>query len=371
MSRLRLIGIASDQARLERLAQTLCAASYLCDIDVGTPQSDQSDAPDADASPQEPPARIIDIICWTNASVGPEGAELQERAVSLKESNDYLGLLLDDVTVPEAVTSAQDVRLIGWDVPDDQQRLAPLIEALKERIEGRAAQAPAVAATLATIASALRASFRMLGEMRAALSIIKGRLKALGILGVLGFLAATFSFFFGDVFGASEKICSIRTFKSICRDRGWGNVPSLAQEAEWEAAKRGSNCRAFAEIAARGGPLAEEANRRLDLVKMEPGLDKMELGFDVLNSERPFPSEAAARSDLAKRALAIAEEKCHGLDQTMFEKSGPAQFRQREDSLICETSGGGYVCKASGDALCPITNPVAIETCPPPKPAKE
>lgn len=367
MSRLRLIGIASDQARLGRLAQTLCAASYRCDIDIGTPQSAQGAAPGDGASPEEPPARIIDIICWTQASVGPEGAELQERAVTLKESNDYLGLLLDDVMVPEAVTSAQDVRLIGWDLPDDQQRLAPLIEALKQRIEGRAAQAPALAA----IGGALRATLRMLGEMRAALSIIKGRLRALGILGVLGFLAATFSFFFGDVFGASEKICSIGTFKSICRDHGWGHVPTLAQEREWAAAKNGSSCQAFADIHARGGPYAEEAKRRLDLPKMQPGPEKTEIGMDVPISEKPFPSEAAARSDLAKRALAIAEEKCHGLDQTMFKKAGPAQFRQREGSLICEAISGGYVCKASGDALCPITNPVAIETCPPPKPAKE
>jgi hypothetical protein len=365
MISLRLIGIVADQPRLDRLAASLVAHGYACEIDVGdAPPATVVEPPSGDPNaPIAESVAAVDIICWTRASVGDAGAALKVRAISLKAGNDYLGLLLDDVEVPAEVISAQDVRLIGWKSPESG--LSPLIKALDARINtenGRSGLGAVGLAALGTMMAATLASLRTVAD---ALGGLRKKVN-LGLAVSLGTFALGAFGFFANFVGTQEAICSTSALKPICRSLDLGNLPTVAEEKAWQTAKRGSECGAFEDIYGGGGVFAAEAKRRLDLARFDPELETIPLPMSVSVAQTSLPTESQARSEIAERAQVEATRMCSRNSQSFGGETAPGKFKA-DAPPSCYAADGGFLCSVSGQALCNFLIPGQIRKCPPMK----
>lgn len=345
MNSLRLIGIAVDRERLARLAGKLELAGYSCALDLGEGE--------ADLSLSEPAS--FNIICWTSNSVGPAGVTLQQRAAEVKEQNAYLGLLLDKVMPPESVRAAQDIDMAGWDETNQQAKLGPLLDALRERID---AGPRSVVDRLLLVP--LRSVFQ-------AIVRIERRLASVQKLAILSLLFAAFSLF-SNIWGTQDVVCSVGLLKGPCRMFNLGNLPSDQEQTEWAMAWQGTDCKAFEAYLQKYGPtapFANDARQRLALFREveAPVRRTISLPLSVPWSNDIQPTIETARVDLDRRASLDAARHCSMSAQALAGEWARGRF-EREGKLECDERDDGFACRARGFAQCSFLMPAQVRTCP-------
>ncbi len=362
MNTLCLVGIARDETRLERLAEALRRAGFLCSTDVGAPQTVPTASLEHGLAFATPPTAVINLVCWTRASVCGEVAELQARVKWFGDDGDYISLLLDDVAAPDSIVPAPIFRVVLQDPEEDQQSLAPLVEYLRGQIEVPSMQAPTAA--LADLQKKSSQTLKTGKEIIAKIIGLRAWMKA-GTVGVFLVTVTGLFGFFADVIGTQGVICSIPLVTETCASRGWGNVPTKAEKHEWEIANPSIDCAVFLGIYERGGHFAIEAKRRLDSARYSPGRDDDRFPIMVPYTEPPVASKIVARSEVLSRAQVLSSEMCALHAQNFVGQAEPGRFQQNGD-IECETRGGGYACTIDGVAVCAFIKRNIIETCSPP-----
>jgi hypothetical protein len=360
MATLRLIGIAQDVPLLKRLAYALRGTNFLCVIDAGSPPPTATSPFDQDSNSTKPQSIVIDIVCWTQASVDDERAELQERAKGLSEGEGYVSLLLDDVEAPEFALPSRTFRVNLRDPASDPKVLVPVVEWLRSQNDVTKERERASA-----LANLRKISNETLLFCKDSISKIASVHKKVQF-GLASLLLVTFTGaygFFADVVGTQDKICSIQLINETCANHGWGNVPTKAERLEWEDAKKGDDCAVFLKIYARGGHFADEAKRRFDSAKYSD--DSVENRFPLLipYTEPPLEAEHMARAEVLVRADLLASEMCALHAQNFVKEDAPGRFEPKGD-IQCVARGGGHACSVDGVAVCSFTKKNIVEACP-------
>ena len=86
-------------------------------------------------------ARCV-IVAWSKGAVGPQGHFVRDEATRAYRRGTYLPICLDTVDVPLGFGEVQALSLKGWRGNPHDPRVASLLEAVADRVSGRAA-APA------------------------------------------------------------------------------------------------------------------------------------------------------------------------------------------------------------------------------------
>ena len=372
MTDLILNGLTADRDRMERLCRAVGQLGYACRLmlwsDTGV-VAPQSECEEAGGGPNAPTA--VEIICWTKLSIGAEGKLLQEHAVALKEEQRYLGLLLDEISPPAAVTGAQDISLHDWEAAADAAALAPLREALAEKLNrssDNGAQRSAVMLLFAQIRAlnweGIKAQIVALTER---IRRMHASIKALGVLGVLTFSLAAFGFF-GGFKQNTENVCRYGWVEGMCRTLDIGNLPSQEELDEWARIEPGSSCEAFDHYLMQYGAEAEFA----DEAQLRRNQAQGAFGEQPMRVERPIsfspadrqPSRAAAIEALKARAQTEAESYCRITAQNFEGEARPGTFSMAGEPT-CVSDGERFDCQANGIVECTFIVADMGRTCPP------
>lgn len=239
MLKVKLLGVPKDRARMTVLASQLTNMSFVCEVETRGNRSRRRDFSEND------PPNCVYIVCWTAHSISQEGSKVQQLAISLKEQNRYVGVILDDVSPPESVSEAQDVRLIGWDSPVAAESLSPLLNLLNELLDRRSTEERGA---IARIIPSLKGIAVAVGRIQA-------RLKAIGFVSVITLALGLFGLY-SNWIGSQDSICQATGVKRLCQTWGLGHLPSEADEATWRKISSGNLCGPFEQYLESNGPSA-------------------------------------------------------------------------------------------------------------------
>ena len=170
--------------------------------------------------------------------------------------------------------------------------------------------------------------------------------------------------FAGDFFGAADRLCANSPWFGACRSVGIGRVPTLAEEAQWAAATKGTDCEAFEQIYARQGFYSAQAKARFDLATY-PTVPKPLVIPRTSPPTDPRPSEAEAASLAIEAANADAKQACETFEQSTGKQLAPSRFQSTAPPR-CERYSDGFVCTMSGKAICSFAGHDAKQVCPVP-----
>jgi hypothetical protein len=350
--RVRLLGTPNDREELERLARRLAEHGIEADPDLRGPRSTRP----LKFEPDKEGQAVRYAVCWTIAALGEDGKRIRECAIELKVRNAYLGLLLDDVSPPDEVQGADDVKLVGWlSAKEDSAG----IEALRSRLEA-AGKIPGPQAGLAVALAQIAGSLRRISR----------RLKAVGIVGMLTFAVGVFGVY-SNWIGSQDSLCRQPGIGRLCRSIGAGHLPSDAEQSEWNRIARGSSCEAIESYLRRYGHDAaflKAASLRLDLAREVSADREMLLPLRIPFEQTDHPTRADAEANLRRRAATEAESYCASYGQAFEGVARPGQF-VAGGPPNCEGRPGRYLCGIGGQAKCVFRVAGAARVCPPRDPA--
>ena len=345
MTKLVLIGVPQDAERLAALTERLCPIGYACEVQL-VPSAGDVAAPEGQTE-------ALAAICWTTNSVGPAGAGLQAYAASLAKEGRYLGLLLDGVTVPLVVATAQDVSLVGWEANPEASAFANLAVALEKRGDAQR--------------SLLAGIFSRLGELIDRLRHYHATLKDIGILAVVGSLIAAAVYL--GLFPQNVQVCRWPAASGMCRALHIGNPPAKDDAPTWAAIQSGSDCGAIEGYLRKFGPTAlhaADASLRLSVPVLgeAKGEKAMRMPVSVTTMDRPSASMDAARAAFEAVATDKARKTCGDYAQSYSGIAKPGTF-DADGEVRCSETYGGYACIQSGYAQCVFIDAQPTKTCPP------
>lgn len=372
MTDIVLNGLAADRDRMLRLCSAVAKLGYQCRVELWGDVSGIASKTSCEETYNEAEApALVEIICWTTASVGTEGNTLQSHAVILKEEQRYLGLLLDEVSPPSAVTGAQDISLHDWDAATDAAALEPLHAALAEKFSSHLDNRDERSATSLLLAQlklfnwlSLKAQMKALARRVRRMHAL---LKAVGVLGTLTFMLAAFGFL-GGVEGNAKNICRFGWVASACRALDIGDLPSQSELADWARAERGSSCEAIEQYRRLYGAQAEfadEAQLRLAQSQSAFGEQTLQLERSVAFSPSDRKaSRAAAIQAMMARAASETVSFCRMAAQNFEGEARPGIFSVAGEP-DCISDGERFDCRANGTAKCTFIVADMNRTCPP------
>lgn len=285
-------------------------------------------------------ARCV-IVVWSQLSVGPAGEFVHEEAGLAKTRGVLLPVRIDRVTPPLGFGQLQALDLIRWRGDVRDLRFGDVVAAAKAVLEGGPRPAPKAPAQ---------------------------RLRRVSALTVGGLAVTLLLGFMGDVAGLQAGGCRIPGIRAGCAALGLGGVPTRAEEARWSGRTPG-DCSALRDYVDRfpNGAYADEAARRLAAVRHVDDtswtLEERRLPLTVRPTLTGLGSEAAARTDAVRRALAEARSLCES-----YEAAG-----DRLDSVSteshewrCSQRAGGTACGFDGQVVCHIAvrSVIPRQVCP-------
>lgn len=285
-----------DEARVARLVQALEGAGLSLWWDRGLPGGEEWRANIETALD----ATKVVLVCWTHASVGPEGGFVRDEASRAKGR--LVPVMLErGVRLPLGFGQVQAIDLSHWHGNARDPFFQDLLALLRARLDGAPAPKPKGPAHRA---------FRRF--------VYSGGL-ATAALALTGFLWSTPA--------ARESICTLPVAQ-----------PKLSRGC----------CRAG---------FTQKSFVRDTAYTLAP----VEKTGYLRQSEQFFPSEAAARLDVAARLDTDAAQLCAIGDQQFERVASVAAVVTRHD---CRKTAAGWTCAADYRATCAVERREIVQRCP-------
>ena len=282
------------------------------------------------------------VVVWTRRSVGPDGEFVRDEATRAKARGVLVPVLLDKVSPPLGFGEIQAVDLSRWKSDPENPHLLDLVNACRAKLA-----APPLSKTLRD---------RLLRRLAAGSGLS-------ALVAILWTVA-------GNLFGVQQSVCQIPVgqpaLSDACGAIGMGDRPTRSERLAW-AALPPHSCPALRDFVARypSGAYARTATNMLVAAR-----DGRAAGFTasprsargyVRQSERPFPTAAAAQADAQARAADDARDvTCapQGADERL---TGVNVTTHRFD---CRASPlGGQVCADDYAVARRIESRALTETC--------
>jgi TIR domain len=273
------------------------------------------------------------VVVWSHGSVGPEGEFVRDEAARAKGRGILVPTRLDKVMPPLGFGEIQAVDLSGWRGNPNDPSLRDLVEAVKAKLDGRAAP-PA------------KAPGRRLLR-RAAI----GTSSTAVLMSALAFA--------GNMFATQDRFCTIPIgqpgLSDACGAVHVGGRPSYAERLAW-AKRRPGSC-ADLQAIIKDFPDGAYRSKAADLLQAAAVSSASPFAPDprtargyVRQSMSGFGSAAAAQADATTRAIEDAKETT----------CAPVDANERLDGVEiasttfdCRPSPlGGTVCAADYVATC-------------------
>ena len=159
-------------------------------------------------------ARCV-VVCWTQASTGPDGAYVREEAERAKARGALLPVLLDPVSPPFGFGEVQALNLQGWLGGGKEAQWEHFVATVRAFVSGQPPPKPPKPAIWRWSAISAGAG---------AFALMVG--------------------FINDVQGLQSSLCRADSMRGLCRSLGLGGVPSPEEEKAWTAARKTRSARA-------------------------------------------------------------------------------------------------------------------------------
>ena len=182
------------------------------------------------------------VVCWTEASVGPEGTYVREEAERAKARGVLLPVLLDRVDPPFGFAEVQALDLVDWKGSAHDPRCRHIVATARAIAHGQPRPKPP------------RRRIWRWGAVGATAALVAG---------VVGFIQ--------DISGLQLTLCRWNRLSGVCRALSLGGLPSVAEEKAWQDARAhtdGEGYRAYLQ-AYPGGAFAAQAHALLAACRKE------------------------------------------------------------------------------------------------------
>lgn len=350
---LHLHGVEDDRARLKRLAKRLRRLGIDCSLTLW--RLDRKVQPRGGSPEHEAPseAGAQNTICWTRRSIDLHQQALHGFAIACKTQGSYLGLILDDVTPPQTVTGAEDIKLVGWDWAEGGRTVAPLLDFLqiRRRYQG----------------GMLSGLTRGIGRVWSAMVDIYDRLERVYVISIISLLIATFGFL-GGLIGNTTGMCMLPGIRSGCAWAGIGSAPTDAQTAEWKRIETTKDCKileAYRDRIGQDGPYAATIERRLTIKRPVEGVKVNVTELTLPYWEQAFqPTREKAVAALNAAAGSEARKLCERQAQSFLGLAGPGSYTLQSPAS-CVQDAEGQRCSASIEVTCRFRAKDEGAICPP------
>lgn len=276
-------------------------------------------------------ARCV-IVCWSEASVGPEGGFVRDEAGRALRRGVLLPILLDGVSPPLGFGEVQAIGLIGWHGKMRDPRIVDVIETARAIVEGRQRPKPKAAA-------------------------IKAR-RVVGATGIAALLFAALAFA-GDIAGTQRAVCKAPGLREVCAQSGLGGVPTKQETEVFAAAKLradGDGFRQYLKDYPVGG-FADEARSLLaacrEVIDESWKPEQRRLPLFLARVETPSDSEGAAQAAARQAGEPESRRSCGAYVQSdahRLERSAINVATWR-----CDQRPSGWHCGFDGEAICELS----------------
>lgn len=269
------------------------------------------------------------VVCWTTASIGPEGAFVREEAERAKARGVLLPVLLDPVAPPFGFGEVQGLDLMGWSGRCTEPRWQHVV------------------ATVRAIAA---------GEPRPKPPL--DRIRHWSAVGATATIVAAALGFINDALGLQGALCATDSLRSTCRSLGLGHVPSLAEEQVWANAQRrpdGDGYRDYLQNYPQGA-YAQAALARLAACRNVPteNWQKRDDALPLFMGAGPSAAtEVAARKAALPHVLGDAQDIVCGV----YQKADAYKLRGvriEEGGWRCQDTSLGWRCGYEGKVVCEV-----------------
>jgi hypothetical protein len=269
------------------------------------------------------------VVCWTEASVGPEGTYVREEAERGKARGILLPVLLDHVDPPFGFAEVQALDLINWKGTARDPRCRHVVATARAIAHGKPRPKPPTR-----------------------------KVKRWGAVGATAALVAAGVGFIQDISGLQLTLCRSNRLRPVCRVLGLGGLPSPAEERMWQDAQRRTDGEGYRQILREypDGVFAKQAQARLAACRQEQ-VERWEkrsqsLPIVVLRDMRGAASQAAAREMATLRVEAESRRACGaflGSDAYRLQDA-----RVSGDGWRCENAPTGWHCGFDGEVICDL-----------------
>ena len=273
-------------------------------------------------------ARCV-VVCWTQASTGPDGAYVREEAERAKARGALLPVLLDPVSPPFGFGEVQALNLQGWQGGGKDAQWVHFVATVRAFVSGQPPPKPPKPAIWRWSAISAGAG---------AFALMVG--------------------FINDVQGLQGSLCRADSVRGMCRSLGLGGVPSLEEEEAWTAAQQrqdGDGYRDYLRVYSQGAyaqaALARHAACR-PIAETHWQARDDDLPLFVKPDLAPTPTESAARERTLPELRTAASKACGFFDKTDTHRLRGT--RVDEAGWRCEPSPAGWRCHYDGKVVCEL-----------------
>ena len=319
MNSVLVLSAPEDAGRVRKIVEALNKSN----ADVFWDRTDFRSAQWDAAAERAAAARAV-VFIFSKATVAAGSGPFVGLATEAFRSDKALCVVIDDVEVPPELDGCPTYDLRGWRSRASSLFMLDLVAGAKARAAGLDPPPP-----------------------RAARQLLVRQL----------------------LIAVPSAIAAFALIAGLYRDIGADRIASPAEAAAWAAVRAGScnDLRAF--LGAHGnGVHADEAQAllaaRRAVVKEVPREATRPLPLYVsLADAPPSPGASAARRAAQGRAAAEAERLCRGLAQASSARLVSA--KAAVSGYDCESTAGGSVCSADGQAMCRLQEPEmrTVEVC--------
>jgi hypothetical protein len=269
------------------------------------------------------------IVCWTDASAGPDGGYVLEEAERAKARGVLLPVRLDRVDPPFGFSEVQALDLVDWSGSRRDPRCGHFVATARAIALGKPRPRPPAR-----------------------------KIRRWGAVGGAAALVAALVGFIQDISGLQSTLCRANGLRRVCRTLSLGGLPSVTEEHTWRDAQTrsdGEGYRAYLR-AYPGGEFATQAHSRLAACRPEP-IERWEprpqsLPVFVGREPKAAASAEEARGITLRRVEGEARQLCEPfLSSKVYRLRGS---HPQDEGLVCEEVVGRWYCSFNGRVTCDL-----------------